>query len=442
GISAIRLAVAEINSKQMIPGAYVTLVEKDSYPKAVEGQAAITQAVFSAISLIQEGVVGIIGDISSSWTSFSALMTSTLQIPQCSFSAVATSLSDKSQFGYFFRTVPTNLLYSDAAVSFVVSQGWPILGVLYSDDDFGQQLSESVVMKARLNGISVKSYQSFYEDGPKSDIRKSLDTLMSTGVRIIFIAAEGDALLTAFTLAAQAGYINKDTVWITTDTDTNDLFHAVQNFNTILEKRANHTDIVPTNYTVADDPFKLKKILDVESVDPIAYAARMTSNLTTISYNQTFSGGVFIFEALNQLSGYEPYDIFHEKWANLDPRIYPYGGQTNISSNEGMAYSCMMVMAEGFNQTIYNSTIHATNTTVILKSLASGELGEFLGPSTFNTSFLGPIGPVVLDQNGDLATGNFKIYNIQNGIQTDIGRTIAGDLNLTSLPIYHDGTTR
>lgn len=146
----------------MIPGAYVTLVEKDSYPKAVEGQAAITQAVFSAISLIQEGVVGIIGDISSSWTSFSALMTSTLQIPQCSFSAVASkiftnqrkkkkkrlmyyelaSLSDKSQFGYFFRTVPTNLLYSDAAVSFVVSQGWPILGVLYSDDDFGQQCNE------------------------------------------------------------------------------------------------------------------------------------------------------------------------------------------------------------------------------------------------------------------------------------------------------------
>lgn len=73
----------------MIPGAYITLIEKDSYPKPVEGQAAITQAVYSAISLIQEGVVGIIGDISSSWTSFSALMTSTLKIPQCSFSAVA-----------------------------------------------------------------------------------------------------------------------------------------------------------------------------------------------------------------------------------------------------------------------------------------------------------------------------------------------------------------
>lgn len=91
GISAIRLAVAEINANHLIPGAYITLVEKDSYPKAVQGQAAVTQAVFSAISLIQEGVVGVIGDISSSWTSLSAMMTSTLQIPQCSFSAIASN---------------------------------------------------------------------------------------------------------------------------------------------------------------------------------------------------------------------------------------------------------------------------------------------------------------------------------------------------------------
>jgi hypothetical protein len=63
----------------------------------VEGQAAITQAVFSAISLIQEGVIGVIGDISSSWTSLSALMTSTLQIPQCSFSAIASKRKKKKK---------------------------------------------------------------------------------------------------------------------------------------------------------------------------------------------------------------------------------------------------------------------------------------------------------------------------------------------------------
>lgn len=177
-------------------------------------------------------------------------------------------------------------------------------------------------MKARVNGISVKSYQSFYEDGPKSNIRKSLDTLMSTGVRIVFVAAEGKAQLTVLTIAAQAGYINNDTVWITTDMETDDLFVAVNNFNSILEKRANHTDIIPANYNLTDDLSKAVKQSNNDSIDPIEYSARMASNLTTINYNQTFSGGIFVFEVLKQLTGYEPFDTFHNKWIHLDPRLY------------------------------------------------------------------------------------------------------------------------
>lgn len=80
-----------------------------------------------------------------------------------------------------------------------------------------------------------------------------------------------------------------------------------------------------------------------------------------------------------------------------------------MSSNEGMAYSCMMVMADGFNRTVSNSTGLSTNTTFMLEQLAAGQLGDYLSPSTFNTSFLGPVGPVILDQNGDMATGYVAI---------------------------------
>ncbi|KAI9257749.1 periplasmic binding protein-like I [Helicostylum pulchrum] len=331
GVSAIRLAVAEINAQNLIPGAYITLIEKDSYPRSVEGQAAITQAVFSAISLIQEGVIGVIGDVSSSWTSLSALMTSTLQIPQCSFSAIATSLSDKSQFGYFFRTTPTNLLYSDAAMSFITSQGWPVMGVLYSDDDFGQQLSENVVMKARANGIHIKSYQSFYDEGPKSDIKNSIDALASTGVRIVFIAAEKSAQLAALTVAAHHGYINNNTVWITVDTDPNELHKAVMKFNTIIEQRFNKTDIVPEVYNSslvdilpsdnAPGSKTVKKQLLSDVIDPIEYAARLTNSLVPIDYSNVFSGGVFIINNLRELTGYPPFDHFIDKWSHLDPSM-------------------------------------------------------------------------------------------------------------------------
>ncbi|KAI8640133.1 hypothetical protein BD408DRAFT_445423 [Parasitella parasitica] len=452
GISAIRLAVAEINAQRLIPGAYVTLIEKDSYPKNVRGQAAITEAVYSAISLIQEGVVGVIGDISSSWTSLSALMTSTLQIPQCSFSAIATSLSDKSQFRYFFRTAPTNLLYSDAAIAFIVSQGWPQLGIIYSNDDFGQQLSENVVMKARMHDIHVKTYLSFYDDGPKSDIKKSLDMLVATGVRVIFVAAENAAQMAVLTIAAHSGYINDKTVWITINADTNTLFAAVKDYNAILGRRANNTDVVPaiyktafaddasSNTTKSDRASRKQSLIDL--IDPVEYGARTTNNFTQIDFNSTFSGGVFTFDVLKELPGYPPFDTFLNKWSHLDPAIYPYGGQNNISSNEGMAYSCMMVMASGFNQTINNSSLPSSRKSDVLRKLASGQLGESLNLSAFNTSFVGPEGPVVFDQNGDLTSGNFKLYNLQNGSQIEIGNIIAGNMNLTSLPIYHDGTTK
>ncbi|KAI8989372.1 periplasmic binding protein-like I [Pilobolus umbonatus] len=324
GISAIRLAVAEINAQNLIPGAYITLVEKDSYPKTVEGQEAITEAVFSAISLIQEGVIGVIGDISSSWTSLSALMTSTLEIPQCSFSAVATSLSDKSQFGYFFRTAPTNLLYSDAVLSFVIDQEWSIIGILYSNNDYGQQLSENIVMKARLNGIRVRSYQPFYEKGAKSDIKKAIDSLISTGVRIIYLAAEGSAQLAALTVAAHNGYMNDDNVWITTDTDATVINSAINVFNSILKKRVDHTDIIPAIYNEIDDSFtdntkSSKKQNDLNLIDPVEYYARSTLDLHPIDYNQSFAGGIFIIDFLKELPGYPPFDQFLDKWSHLDP---------------------------------------------------------------------------------------------------------------------------
>ena len=171
-------------------------------------------------------------------------------------------------------------------------------------------------MKARVSGIHVKSYQSFYEDGIKSDIKKSLDSLVSTGVRFIFVAAEGEAQLAAMTLAAHTGYINNETVWLTTAMDVDDLYKAVLSFNSIIEKRVNHTDIVPTVEETSEDLTITKK---QNSSGPIEYAARMATNLTTINYNKTFSGGVFSFETLNELPGYEPFDVFLGKWSQLDP---------------------------------------------------------------------------------------------------------------------------
>ncbi|KAF9368868.1 hypothetical protein CPB97_004193, partial [Podila verticillata] len=89
GTSAIRLAVSEINAQQLIPGAYITLVLKDSFNGLDAENSGAAQAIFSTVSLLQTdgGVSGVIGDVSSALSVQSALLTSRLSVPQCSYSA-------------------------------------------------------------------------------------------------------------------------------------------------------------------------------------------------------------------------------------------------------------------------------------------------------------------------------------------------------------------
>lgn len=155
------MAANEINQKQLIPGAYITLVHKDSFPA---NNGTVTEAVYASVTLIQEGVIAVIGDVSSSWTTLSAMLTGTLEIPQCSFTASASKynplsvfrckkkkilknlklndeivgFSDKTQYKYFYRTIPTKITIADAMLDFVVTQQWKNIGVIYSNDLLGQ----------------------------------------------------------------------------------------------------------------------------------------------------------------------------------------------------------------------------------------------------------------------------------------------------------------
>ena len=68
-----------------------------------------------------------------------------------------------------------------------------------------------------------------------------------------------------------------------------------------------------------------------------------------------------------------------------------------------MAYSCMMTMALGFNQALHNKA--SSNATADLYNLSTGKFGESFMPTSFNTDWEGPDGPIVFNQDGDRTTG-------------------------------------
>ncbi|KAF9109128.1 hypothetical protein BGX27_007966 [Mortierella sp. AM989] len=371
GTSAIRLAAAEINANRLIPGAYITLVLKDSFNGLDPENSGAAQAIFSTVSLLQTGggVAGVIGDVSSALSLQSALLTSRLSIPQCSYSAGSTQLSSKDDYGFFFRTIPTELKFGSVMLDFVANRGWKNIAVFYTGDSLGSQMMDNIEYQASIRNVTIGYRKAFWETG-SSDIAPALENLEDSGQRIIVVAAVGLPQLRLMNEAVKKGLVSKDYVWLAINQITEPLL-------------GENTNLKPTDLN-----------------------------------------GLFMFDNLLKLQGYPPYEKFLDKWAALNPQEYPYAGQRDISSNEPQAYSCMMSMATGFARAVKGNW-------TALHLLAAGKLGDELRPIKMNANYTGPGGPMVFDGNGDVVHGQ----------AVPIGTSYSGVFNLTSPPIYFDGTT-
>ena len=184
-------------------------------------------------------------------------------------------------------------------------------------------------MKAKSQNVHIQTYQAFYDDTASiSQVVKDIDNFLSSGVRIVLVAAKGDAQITALAVAAHLGYMDRHHVWVIPGR-LQDLQNATASFNDILYRRSQGEQLNEANHVGEQDVSQ--KTLDSNTttarqgwVAPLDYLAWTTTDTTPISYNDTFSGGVFSFRKGMDLSGYPPFDQFLEKWKRLDSSLYVF----------------------------------------------------------------------------------------------------------------------
>ncbi|KAF8938888.1 hypothetical protein BGZ58_011258 [Dissophora ornata] len=274
-------------------------------------------------------------------------------------------LSNRDDYSYFFRTIPTELMFGNVMMDFVVSRGWKTIAVYYTGDSLGSEMMDNIASEAAKRNITIGYRRAFWEMGTSSDVGPALDTLEDSGQRIVVVAAVNVPLLRLMIEAVNRGLVSKDYVWLIANQITEPLLSG----NTAI------------------------KLTDLN--------------------------GLFMFDNLLRLHGYPPYEMFLDKWSALDP--------------SHQAYSCMMVMANAFANAVKGNW-------TALHLLAAGKLGPALKPVDMNVNYTGPGGPMVFDMNGDVVYGNFILYNFQSGNIVPIGTSYSGVFNLSSPPMYFDGT--
>lgn len=172
-------------------------------------------------------------------------------------------------------------------------------------------ISKSKKMKGM---VGVKSSQTYFDSGNTNNIHASIDTLMSLGSRIVFIASkEVNEVVSILTIAAHAGHINAETVWITMIDVADALKSTISQFNTIIHSRlAFQQQQQPHQQQQQQQPHSEMKSFQ-NGAEQVAWT---TSNLETIDYASAFAGGLFTFIPYTNLSGdYAPFDEFSQKWA-------------------------------------------------------------------------------------------------------------------------------
>ena len=102
-----------------------------------------TQAATSAQSLIDSGVVGIVGAACSGATLGAIAVAAPAGVPMVSYASTSPAVTTADDDGYLFRVVPSDAQQSVALVDVVKSVGSSNPGVLYMTNDYGAGLAEN-----------------------------------------------------------------------------------------------------------------------------------------------------------------------------------------------------------------------------------------------------------------------------------------------------------
>ncbi|XP_007257508.3 G-protein coupled receptor family C group 6 member A-like [Astyanax mexicanus] len=159
---AIIHTIDTINNSSFLPGVrlgyYIcdTCSDASRAIQSTEHMLATNGSWFGQCALNQmPRVKVIIGPRYSEVALIVARLLALYMVPQISTSASAEALSDRQRFPAFLRTVPSDIHQTKALAKLMSHFKWDWVGVVYGDDDYGQNAFQGFVADAQVENVCV-----------------------------------------------------------------------------------------------------------------------------------------------------------------------------------------------------------------------------------------------------------------------------------------------
>ncbi|KAG0342662.1 hypothetical protein BG004_005625 [Podila humilis] len=349
-LSVLRMAVEDMNIRQVVPGLNISLVVRDSQQPITGTNITGAAAAISATTRLLALEIGAaIGDISSELTTSEAIMTSSVGVPQCSFASYNMDVASLKSFRYLFRTVPGVLTYYEALVNVIDHYNWKRISVVYTSDVTGLMGEKKFSADCEKRGIDVMRIlisNTESESAFLANIRNAIKTLRNSDSMIHVLIVSRSDMIQILDMARNNGLLGKGHVWLT----------AIDISDSLARLR---------------DPFDFN--------------------------------GLIMGDVLWHRPGLPAYDAFVTRWASLDRERYPDSGGSQLTWHETYAYTCLQVIVEGYRKLVQEALTHPSlderdrMLSEIVRGKRSQELTtENLAQRTYDT----PVGQFRLTADG------------------------------------------
>lgn len=151
-LSQITLGYDIVNDKSnlnLIMKEGIAIVSKYRHNSICRKNEEFCMATTTVAPNLPSRIGAVIGPARSSASVPSASLLGLYNIPQISYAASSSILSDDSRFKSFLRTIPSDKYQSEAIVSFVKHFDWTYVVFIASDDEYGRQGLASFKLAAR-----------------------------------------------------------------------------------------------------------------------------------------------------------------------------------------------------------------------------------------------------------------------------------------------------
>ncbi|XP_069465141.1 vomeronasal type-2 receptor 1-like [Ambystoma mexicanum] len=220
---AMAFAIDEINREQLIlPNITLGFQIFDtclSLPKVLQG--TMWMLTGQAVPILNfrcqshAPVVAIVGDPSSAPTIPMARLLGLYRYPQVSYFATSPLLKDKLQFPSFLRTVPSDEFQVTVIAQLAVHFGWTWVGLLSTDNDYGEIGSHFMTKELIQCGICIAYHKVIPVVFSDKRINEIIDTVKISTAKVVIVYGSEPYITPV--LSGLANINEKGMMWIAVD---------------------------------------------------------------------------------------------------------------------------------------------------------------------------------------------------------------------------------